>query len=155
LNPLPEGTHGVQGLDLLGRKVVLDGGAGLALLVATIGATLERAVAAGGQAAEHAAELAAAVERVRDVTVTLWSADDVAVTLANSSVYLEAVGHVVVAWMWLEQELAAGARTGDLPDGKRAAARYFFRYELPRTGPQLDLLASLDRTTLEMREEWY
>ncbi|MGE0296813.1 acyl-CoA dehydrogenase [Pseudonocardia sp.] len=155
LNPIHEGTHGVQGLDLLGRKVVQDGGAGLALLVATIGATLERAVAAGGQAAEHAAELAAAVERVRDVTVTLWSADDVAVTLANSSVYLEAVGHVVVAWMWLEQELAAGARTGDLPDGKRAAARYFFRYELPRTGPQLDLLASLDRTTLEMREEWY
>ena len=112
-------------------------------------------MAAGGQAAEHAAALASAVERVRDVTVTLWSADDVAVTLANSSMYLEAVGHVVVAWMWLEQELAAGGRTGDLFDGKRAAARYFFRYELPRTGPQLDLLASLDRTTLDMREEWF
>ncbi len=57
--------------------------------------------------------------------------------------------------MWLEQVLAAHGRDGDFYDGKRAAARYFFRYELPRTGPQFDLLASLDRTTLDMRDAWY
>ncbi|MCW2780908.1 MAG: aidB1, partial [Marmoricola sp.] len=39
-------------------------------------------------------------------------------------------------------------------DGKRAAAAYFFRYELPKTGPQLDLLASLDRTTLDTKTDW-
>ena len=76
-------------------------------------------------------------------------------TLANSSLYLEAVGHVVVGWMWLEQVLAAAGRAGDFYEGKRAAARYFTRYELPRTGPQLDLLARLDRTTLDMRAEWF
>jgi alkylation response protein AidB-like acyl-CoA dehydrogenase len=153
LNPIHEGTHGVQGLDLLGRKVVQDGGAGLALLVDTVLATVARAE--GTPAAAHGAQLAAAVERVRDVTATLWGAGDVAVTLAHSSIYLEAVGHVVVAWMWLEQELAAAGREGDLYDGKRAAARYFFAHELPRTGPQLDVLASLDRTTLDMRDEWF
>ncbi len=89
------------------------------------------------------------------MTATLWSAGDPEVTSANSSVYLEAVGHVVVAWMWLEQVLAAAGRDDDLAAGKRAAARFFFRYELPRTGPQFDLLASLDRTTLEMRDGWY
>ena len=44
---------------------------------------------------------------------------------------------------------------GDFYDGKRQAARYFFRYELPKTAPQLDLLESLDRTPLEMRETWF
>ena len=74
------------------------------------------------------------LDRVLDTTATLWGTGDVDVALANASVYLEAVGHVVVAWLWLEQALAAEGRTGDFYDGKRAAAQYFFRYELPRTG---------------------
>jgi hypothetical protein len=45
--------------------------------------------------------------------------------------------------------------SGDFYDGKRQAARYVFRYELPRTAPQLDLLVSLDRTTLAMRDSWF
>ncbi|WP_433280051.1 acyl-CoA dehydrogenase [Pseudonocardia xinjiangensis] len=155
LNPIHEGTHGIQGLDLLGRKVVMDGGAGLALLVETITTTIGKARAAGGEAASHADVLAATVASVEQVTAQLWAAGDPAVTLANSSIYLEAVGHVVVAWMWLEQVVAAAGRSGDFFDGKRAAARYFFRHELPRTGPQLTLLAELDRTTLDVRPEWF
>ncbi|OJY43756.1 acyl-CoA dehydrogenase [Pseudonocardia sp. 73-21] len=148
LNPIHEGTHGIQGLDLLGRKVVIADGAGLTLLQGTLGATVERARAAG--LTEHADALGAAVTRVEEVTRTLWAAGDPAVTLANSSVYLEAVGHVVLAWIWLEQLLAAGDREGDFYAGKRAAAQYFFRHELPRTGPQFALLESLDRTTLDV-----
>ena len=75
--------------------------------------------------------------------------------MANATVYLEAAGHVVVAWMWLEQLVAVGDRTGDFYDGQRAAARYFFRWELPKVGPMLDLLASGDTTTLEMRDAWF
>ncbi|MFF0241542.1 acyl-CoA dehydrogenase [Rhodococcus pyridinivorans] len=150
LNPIHEGTHGIQGLDLLGRKVIMQGGAALALLGEAVGETIVRATQAGGDAAGYAQQLGAAVARVAETTATLWSTGDPAVALANSSVYLEAVGHVVVAWMWLEQLLAVGDREGDFFDGKRAAARYFFRFELPRTGPQFDLLASLDRTTLDV-----
>ena len=155
LNSIHEGTHGIQGLDLLGRKVVMGGGVGLELLTETIGATVRRARATGGEPAGAADHLDAAVARIGEVTAVLWAAGDPAVTLANSSIYLEAVGHVVVAWMWLEQVLAAQGREGGFYDGKRAAARYFLRYELPKVGPQLDLLASLDRTTLEMRDEWF
>ena len=61
----------------------------------------------------------------------------------------------VVAWMWLEQLLAADGKDGDFYDGKRAAAEYFFTWELPKTGPQLDLLASLSRTTLDMKDAWF
>jgi len=95
------------------------------------------------------------VQRVVEVTQTLWGTGDPALALANASVYLEAVGHVVIAWMWLEQLLAADGKEGDFYDGKRAAAEYFFTWELPKTGPQLDLLASLNRTTLDMKDAWF
>jgi hypothetical protein len=68
--------------------------------------------------------------------------------------YLEAMGHAVLAWIWLEQMLAAD-RTGDFYAGKRRAGHYFFRWELPRVTAQLDLLASLDETTQHMRPEWF
>ncbi|MDT0274758.1 acyl-CoA dehydrogenase [Blastococcus goldschmidtiae] len=147
LNPIHEGTQGIQSLDLLGRKVVLQDGAGLALLAETIGATTSRA--AGTEWAGFAADLDAAVARLVAVTATLWGTGDPDLALANSHVYLEAAGHVVVAWLWLDQALATGGGTGAFYDGKRAAARYFWRWELPRTGAQFDLLGSLDRTVLD------
>ncbi|RKN51157.1 acyl-CoA dehydrogenase [Micromonospora endolithica] len=158
LNAIHEGTHGIQALDLLGRKVTMAGGAGLSLLVDTIRATVTRAWKAEGEAAELAGALGAALDRVALVTRRVWSTGDPQVALANASVYLEAVGHVVVAWMWLEQLLAveaAGTADEDFLAGKRQASRYFFRYELPRTGPQFDLLESLDRTTLDTRDTWF
>ncbi|MGW4477860.1 acyl-CoA dehydrogenase [Rhodococcus triatomae] len=155
LNPIHEGTHGIQGLDLLGRKVTMGGGAGLALLAETMGETIERAHGVGGAAAEYAAQLGAVLGRVVATTGKLWGTGDPEVALANSSTYLEAFGHMVVAWIWLEQLLAADGSEGDFYDGKRTAARYFFRYELPRTGPQLDLLDSLDRTLLEVDPAWF
>lgn len=101
------------------------------------------------------AQLGDAVERVVKATSAVWSAGDVEVSLANASVYLEAVGHVVLAWVWLEQLLAADGKAGDFYEGKRQAGRYFFRCELPRTGPQLDLLEALDTTSLDTAVAWF
>jgi butyryl-CoA dehydrogenase len=114
-----------------------------------------RASATGGELAGFGASLGAAVSRVGEVTATLWAGGDPEVALANASIYLEAVGHTVLAWIWLEQALAADGQTGDFYAGKRQAARYFFRYELPKIGPQFDLLASLDRTTLDVVDTWF
>ncbi|MFV8167573.1 acyl-CoA dehydrogenase [Mycobacterium sp. 134] len=152
LNPIHEGTHGIQSLDLLGRKVTQNGGAGLAALGERIAATVSKAT---GAAPELAAQLDASWQRLVAVTGAMFASGDIEAAMANSAVYLEAFGHIVVAWIWLEQYLAAEGRTGDFYDGKRQAARYFFRYELPKTAPQLDLLESLDRTTLEMRDNWF
>jgi alkylation response protein AidB-like acyl-CoA dehydrogenase len=152
LNPIHEGTNGIQALDLLGRKVVMQGGAGLALLGETIAATTARA--AGTEWAGFAADLDSAVARMGAVTATLWGAGDPDVTLANASVYLEAAGHLVVAWLWLEQALATGAADSDFHEGKRQAARYFWRWELPRVHHRFDLLASLDRTVLDTDVRW-
>ncbi|MGV9614261.1 acyl-CoA dehydrogenase [Nocardia xishanensis] len=155
LNPIHEGTHGIQGLDLLGRKVIQHEGASLRLLGERIAATVEAAERTGGDAAEFAARLDASWHRLVTVTMGMFAAGDPAAAMANSSIYLEAFGHIVLAWIWLEQMVAAADHEGDFYEGKRAAARYFFRYELPKTGPQLDLLAALDRTTLEMRDDWF
>lgn len=150
LNPIHEGTNGIQSLDLLGRKVTQRGGAALAALGERIAATV---AAAGGH--EFGAQLDAAWQRLVEVTAGMFASDDLPAAMANSAIYLEAFGHIVIAWIWLEQFLAAQGRDGDFYDGKRQAARFFFRYELPKTAPQLDLLASLDRTTLEMADTWF
>jgi alkylation response protein AidB-like acyl-CoA dehydrogenase len=154
LNAIHEGTHGIHGLDLLGRKVVMQDGAGLTLLTERIIATIEK-VEAHSNGAQYAAALRETVQRLTDVTAQLWSAGDVAVTLANSTVYLEATGHIVMAWIWLEQLIAARDGIGDFYDGKRAACNYFFTYELPKVGPQLDLLASLDRSPVDAQPSWF
>ncbi len=155
LNPIHEGTHGIQALDLLGRKVVVDGGRGLALLTDRMRATTARATQAGGDAATYAAELDTRIDDLLRVTAALWGQGDPELALANASLYLEAAGHLVVAWLWLEQLLATGGSTGGFYDGKRAAAQYFFRFELPTIGPKLDLLESLDRTTLDLDPDWF
>jgi alkylation response protein AidB-like acyl-CoA dehydrogenase len=160
LNPIHEGTHGIQALDLLGRKVTMKGGAGLAALRTAIGETVSAARAAddnadGRAARTYADALEQAADRLIATTQTVWSQPDVELALANASAYLEAAGHIVVAWLWLEQLLATGGRAGSFYDGKRQAAAFFFTYELPKTGPQLDLVAALDRTTLEMQDDWY
>jgi hypothetical protein len=155
LNPIHEGTHGIQSLDLLGRKVVQRNGASLLALNTVMTESVSEATMLGDEPAELAAGLDAAWQRLVGVTTAMFGSGDIDAALANSVVYLEAFGHIVIAWMWLEQLLAAHGKTGEFYDGKRQAARYFFRYELPKTGPQLDLLESLDRTTLDMRSAWF
>jgi len=160
LNPIHEGTHGIQGLDLLGRKVVMQQGAALVALSGRV-----RATAAQGRADATLAAYAAALDgmwtRIEDTTRTLHAAQDANRTLANATVYLEAFGHAVVAWIWLEQALVASrALAASRPDadfyrGKLAACRYFFIYELPKVGPMLDVLAALDDTTLAMQDAWF
>ncbi|MES3020396.1 MAG: acyl-CoA dehydrogenase [Pseudomonadota bacterium] len=164
LNAIHEGTHGIHGLDLLGRKASMQGGALLRALGGELAATVAKA-SAPGVAAElqaHAAQLETVWARIVEVTTLLYGAGDMNKTLANASVYLEASGHAVVAWMWLEQALLAGAKANsaiqseqDFYKGKLQACRFFYNWELPKVGPQLDLLASIDTTTLDMQDAWF
>ena len=161
LNPIHEGTHGIQGQDLLGRKVLAGGGAGLAALTALITDTCDRAAASGGFVAELAELLRPRVTRLIEVTTALaeLGASDPEAFLADATEYLEATGHVVIAWIWIEQVLALGTRTGDEADafaaGKLQAATYFLRRELPIVDAKFDLLAAGDRTTIDMRDDWF
>jgi hypothetical protein len=130
-------------------------GANLLALDRVIAATVAAACQIGGDLAVEGRVLESVWQRMVDVTAVMFAAGDIEAALANSAVYLDAFGHIVISWIWLEQMLTAEGRTGDFYDGKRQAARYFFRYELPKVAPQLDLLESLDRTTLDMRDSWF
>ena len=163
LNPIHEGTHGIQALDLLGRKAVMNGGAAMKLFAAEADKTIAEARADTALAA-YAAELETALG---DVAATLQALAPVlagkpTLALANAVLFLEAFGHTVIAWIWLRQALAAqrGLRQGlavdaDFYAGKLAACRWFYRWELPKTRQWHELLRSLDDTTLSMKPEFF
>ncbi|MCY1140110.1 acyl-CoA dehydrogenase [Actinoplanes sp. Pm04-4] len=138
LNSIHEGTDGIQGLDLLGRKVIMRGGAGLQLLIGRIVTTAVAAPPELGQ------PVVALCDRLAATTRKLWANGDPTAALANSTAYLEATGHLVIAWLWLSQLAATEGKEGAFYDGKRLAARYFLTHELPRIAPLLDLLDSGD-----------
>jgi butyryl-CoA dehydrogenase len=147
LNAIHEGTHGIQGLDLLGRKVLLDQGRALGLLVGRISVTADRATAAGGDGEAYAAALLAITARLVEVTTQAATAGGGPEVMAEATAYLEGTGHLVIAWLWLEQWLAAHGKEGAFYDGKRAATAYFFTRELPKVGLWLDTVAAHDGLT--------
>ena len=95
------------------------------------------------------------LSRLREVTAALLQVADPVERLANATAYLEAFGHVTVAWIWLDQVLALADRDDDFASGKRQAARYFMQWELPRVDTWLDRLADNDDTALAMRDDWF
>jgi butyryl-CoA dehydrogenase len=158
LNMIHEGTHGIQALDLLGRKVLLEGGSLLDELARAIHATLAAANATGdAQLAACAQALGAAVERIAGVTALLWKGRDAEAALANATPYMQAFGHTVLAWIWLD--LGTGATTSPAVDPATRAAvvntcRWFYAHELPRVAAWLQPLELGDRTVLETQEDW-
>ena len=157
LNMIHEGTHGIQALDLLGRKVVMQGGAGLALLVTTIEATIARAQTLPALVG-FAAALAAALEHLYAATQAAWATGQPDEALANATPYLQAFGHTVLAWMWLDVAVCAESKGGTddaLRHGLLAACAYFFRYELPRIGAWLKVVETRDATCRTMDEAWF
>ncbi len=153
LNMIHEGTHGIQAADLLGRKVRMDSGRGLQLLAARIEASIAAARALP-ELVEFADDLTAALQQALATTEAAWATGDPAQALANAVPYMQALGHVVLAWMWLDvarASLRADAQSA-ANIGRRAAARYFLCYELPRISAWLAVVRTRDMTCAEMDE---
>jgi hypothetical protein len=160
LNPIHEGTFGIQALDLLGRKVGLEGGQGLEILAARIEQTRARA-AQSAALARKSEGLGDAWQRLTQVTTSLGLLTDVEARLANAAPYLEAFGHVVVGWLWLDQAIAceaaiatAGVAERSFYQGKLAACDFFFGWELPKVYAWLAVLNPVERTPLDTKDEW-
>jgi len=157
LNMIHEGTHGIQALDLLGRKVVMDGGAGLKLLARRMGETIARAAAVDGLVVP-ADELAAALQKLGAATKAAWATGVPEQALANATPYLQAFGHVVLAWLWLDVTLAArrAATAGtSFEAGKFAAMRYFYAYELPKIDAWLGVVSRREAVSREMPDDGF
>ena len=153
LNMIHEGTHGIQGMDLLGRKVLMEEGKGLKLLAGRINDTIERAIQVPELAA-HANALGQSLAQVGAATKAAWATGNPTDALANAVPYLQAFGHMVLAWIWLDVAITAHA-AADAParTGRLAAMRYFFHYELPKIAAWLNVVSSRDQTCAELPEE--
>ncbi|MFC5499872.1 acyl-CoA dehydrogenase [Caenimonas terrae] len=153
LNMIHEGTHGIQAADLLGRKVLMEDGKGLQLLAGRINATIERATNKPDLAADASA-LAAALQQVGAATKAAWATGVPGEALANAVPYMQAFGHMVLAWIWLDVALvAAAAPAGAAREGRLRAQRFFFHYELPKIGAWLNVVSARDPTCADMPEE--
>ncbi|MFH1603404.1 MAG: acyl-CoA dehydrogenase [Pseudomonadota bacterium] len=163
LNPIHEGTQGIQAIDLLGRKVRMEQGRAFRLLMDKMSETAAEARGTGSGMLDQCAQaLEAAMNEAGNTTRLLLSRNDLDLVLANAMAYLEMLGHLVIAWIWLRQALTAQRALataqesdGDFYRGKLQACQFFFRYELPKTAAQNELLRRLDPTCLDMRDEWF
>ncbi|NLB47873.1 MAG: acyl-CoA dehydrogenase, partial [Microbacteriaceae bacterium] len=150
LNPIHEGTHGIHGLDLLSRKVRMQGGAALTALIERMRGTIDRL--GDGADTDLAHALASRVARLEAVTELLWADGDAEAALANATTYLEAAGDLVIAWLLLDQVAALADRDDEFARAKRQTARFFVTHVLPRVDPQFALLESRDQTLAQLDE---
>jgi len=172
LNPIHEGTNGIQALDLLGRKVWQHNSLGLQLLGKRMQSDIQRAQSKStSRCSVWANELSQALLSVQKITMQLGgdlAANKVDETLANAVCYMNIIGKIVVAWLWLRQAIAAEdgltALTGStIPNtedsnfyhGKIQATQYFFKWELTSIHQDLALLTERDDTCYAMQNEWF
>ncbi len=163
LNPIHEGTNGIQSLDLLGRKLALNGGKTFQQFLQQMQATAQSALT-DDVTAELGSGLQAAIARLGQVAQFFATRRETLpnVLTANSAVFLDLMGRVVMAWIWTWQANVANAHLAnanaadrDFYQGKLQAARYFIRWELPRTVQQAELLMRLDDTCISMEDAWF
>ena len=158
LNMIHEGSHGIQALDLLGRKVLMEQGRGLTLLAARAQATMHRS-AAHPALAEHGTALGAALHQVGLATASAWSTANPQQALANAVPYMQAMGHTVLAWIWLDIACCVLENDPTLEQpqnrGRVGCAQYFYRYELPKISAWLNVVASRDMTCAEFPDEGF
>ncbi len=160
IHPIHEGTTGIQGMDLLGRKISLQQGRTLQLFAEELGREIADA-AQTPELAEYGQRLQAALDLLLAATqakLALAKTGDVAVFLCDASLYLELFGLVTVAWQWLKQgRVAAQALAGGVGEsdqafyrGKLTTMRYYFHYELPKAKGLAERLAESDGLTARM-----
>jgi len=159
LNPIHEGTNGIQALDLLGRKLMARGGASLTKLAALMQDTIARAEVPAATRPLGAA-LGRALAQAAQVVTTVGAAlagGESSRALAHAHHAITAFGHLVVAWLWLEQAIVAAPRAedDDFYAGKLLSARWFFDHELPIAEHAARVLMRMDPILLELRPQHF
>jgi butyryl-CoA dehydrogenase len=164
INPIYEGTTGIQAMDLLGRKVTMKMGAAVMAFGAELQATIMQGMA-NPELKPYAEKLAGTAQKFQEVTIKLMGLaqkEAPEVFLADATLYLENAGLLAIGWQWMkqalivEQKLAEGQSGEELNfyKGKQAAFQYFYEYELPKSIGLTKRLLSDKRITLELQTEF-
>jgi len=151
LNPIHEGTTGIQAIDLVGRKLLNSDGRSLALLRDRVAETAARAL----DEPDWTPLASVLGDFWHDVDQTIEGLRETGGTEAfdDATLFLRAFGHGVVAWLWLDQALHARDLSNlGLRGGLSYACRFFFESELPQARAWLSIVgghSSLVRTISE------
>jgi butyryl-CoA dehydrogenase len=166
IHPIHEGTTGIQGMDLLGRKVVMENGKAFVLYLQTVQTAIDSARRLN-PLIPMADKLGLAKDLLQDVTLKLTGIavkDGPEIFLADAVLYLEFFGIVTIAWQWLLQAISAQQALDDGPaasadfnfyQGKLHTARYFFSYELVKISGLAERLTETDPLTVNMKPDYF
>jgi alkylation response protein AidB-like acyl-CoA dehydrogenase len=165
IHPIHEGTTGIQGMDLLGRKVIMKEGKAFTLFLeeAHKGIRKAREIPDLEPMADKLESALQTLEQVTAHLIGLAGKKGPEIFLADATLYLEMFGIVAVAWQWLLQAHAAakaldqGPKTADINfyKGKLVTARFFLAYELPKTKGLVQRLIDNDPLTVEMQSAFF
>ena len=165
LNPIHEGTTGIQSLDLLTRKVPMNKMQGYQATLNEMRKTLDEAKQYNGlqQMTEQLSEALTTLSTTTEAVLSAMATKNIDLALSNSVKYLELFGHVIIAWLWLKQSIVATKALAEQPhqddvyfyQGKLQAAQYFYRFELPEINLWSQLLIHTDSTSFDMQPEWF
>ncbi|MCC2615384.1 acyl-CoA dehydrogenase [Aestuariibacter halophilus] len=165
LNPIHEGTNGIQALDLLGRKLWQANGAGLQVLQQRLQQDL--AQMKGEVCQNLSAQVAPYLQQFAELMTTLQKdlrTSALPVHLTNAQCFMNIFSSLVVSWMWLrqahgaERRLAQGADSeqhADFYQGKLQAAAYYIEWELPLVSRDFALLQQTNTTCHNMKTDWF
>ena len=160
INAIYEGTTTIHGMDILGRKVMMQNGKALSLFAAEVKSTIDTASENEGLK-KYAHQLAEAAQTLQKTTmhlVKLAMENKPEVFLSDATLYLEFFGLVTISWLWLKQAIVAQNAIDNKAEnedylfyqGKVHTMKYYFEYELPKIQALRDRLISEDRITLDM-----
>lgn len=160
IHPIHEGTTGIQGLDLLGRKLFMKNGEATKLYIQEVMSAIEVA-RKYPELQSYAERLEQSLGDLQDVTMTLAQyamKGEIELFLADSTLFLEMFGIIAVAWQWLIQgSHAVKALQTSLPEsdrlfygGKLHTMKFFFHYELPKIYGLVTRLKEVDGLTVNM-----
>jgi len=165
IHPIHEGTTGIHGLDLLGRKVVMKKGAGFRLFITEVQNATEAAMEYPDVRgyAERLEEALNRLQKVTSVLTQIGQQGNTEIFLADATLYLELFGLISVGWQWLLQAMAAtnklesplSEQDVQFFEGKMFTFKYFFHYELPKTEGLLKRLLEADGLTVRMSDELF
>jgi butyryl-CoA dehydrogenase len=164
LNPIHEGTNGVQALDLSFRKLWQNQGLGIQILQREIMRDLKAINTA--ESAQLAAKLNPYIGQLQKVLLHLSQilATEKAITLTgNAQALMNVFASIVLSWIWLRQASKAEQQlttTQDLDkqnfyQGKIQAAKYFIDWELPTISRDIDLLINDNSVCTDMQADWF
>ncbi len=162
IHPIHEGTTGIQALDLLGRKVIMEQGRPLVLLKKEMASCIERACRHLGlkRMAKDLKEGMALLEKTLGALGQLAADQGPDAYLADATLFLEMFSHLVIAWQWLDMAESAAdhlnqgcRKRGTLfYEGKIHTATYYFSHELPKIHGLAQTLARESKVTLAVPE---